>query len=333
MGGNLFSSKRINQEEYNTLSAEVLEIIKNKGHAHSHVAIPHTFKDKKDYGDIDVCLEIPKFTTNEIMSMFSIPREDISWNSSVASLKYKDFQIDLCFFPSEDLQSAINYMQFGDLSNMVGVICSQALGMRYTHRGLVAPIRLKKEDMLGEVVICRDIERIFDFIDLDYYQWDKGFNNENETFEWISRSKYFNKKYFAFDELNHQNRTRNRKRAMYSRFVTWLEDKTFENNYESDSHNKVDHIWRSVLAFGWWLNDAVPFIKERERNIAAHNKWNAEDIIRLTGKTGKDLGNCIAGFKKSLDARRFNNYTSYILNYSKEEIENEFMKWYKTFNV
>ena len=329
MGGNIWKTPRLEKSKYIELQKEILDKL---SYTYRPFFIPRTFSEKPDFGDEDLLLEFPLITDQYLIDAFKITPQDISLNSSVKSFKYKNFQIDLVHHNKEDLQTAWNYYSYGDLSNLIGVIANK-LGLRYTHRGLTCPIKLKKEDVLGDIVISKNIKKIMSFLGLDYTKWKDGFSNELESFQWLTESCYFNKSYFDFAEYNHQNRTRNRKRQMHSRFVEWVKDKEFTNNHEV-TDNLSEHIWRACVHFQdmSWLGNAENLMEARIAEINANNKWNANDIIRITGLSNKELGQCIAAWKKNLEngftCLTINNYQLYILVNKKENIELEFTNCY-----
>lgn len=198
------------------------------------------------------------------------------------------------------------------------------MGLRYTHKGLVCPVKIKQEQPLGEILISKDVEKIMSFMGLDYSQWESGFGDELESFEWISRSKYFNKEFFKFENLNHQNKTRNRKRAMYSRFVEWLEDKNFKNNYEPA--NKSEHIWRAALDFGFdWINQAKPLIDDHRRDKEIRLIFSGTDVSRITGLTGAALGDTLKRYKESLG-----DWKNFFHERTKERMTEHFKEWYSS---
>lgn len=319
MGGNLYSKRRINKSEYDDIQKEVFSLLNRPS-----MYVPKTFKEKETFGDLDICLPLPLVTEEQIRDIFKTDK--LTLNTSVWSFGYKDFQIDLCHFPFEDLRSAVDYMSFGDLSNMIGVLANYAMGLRFTHRGLVAPIKLKQEQPLGEIVIHNDIVGVLDFMDLNEVEWLFGFNNEEEAFRWITKSQYFNPDFFKFENLNHQNRTRNRKRAMYSRFVEWCEVHDTLHRH-TPTLNKSEHLWRAVLDFGMdWMFQAEPIITNFRRVQWAAKTFSGDDVKRITGLEGKELGKVLNDYKASVG-----NWLDHVCSRGQEGMDEHFTKWYKTY--
>jgi hypothetical protein len=328
MGGSLFSNKRMSRNEYLILQGEVAQgIFYQLGRK---MYVPDTFHNKEDYGDLDVLCEFPLITDEELKDIFGIEDKDIHHNTSVISINLGGRQVDICHFEPEHLQTALAYYRQSDCSNMVGVIYNFAFGMRYTHKGVIYPVKLKQEDCVGEVIISKDTRAAMEFVDLDYNQWKQGFNDKEELFEWIVKSKYFNKDFFAFESLNHQNRTRNRKRATYSSFVEWLQPQKgeadivfFENNYIPQ--DKSHHLWRAALHFGGgFLSQANHMIEERRNIMRSRAIFSGKDILEMTGLQGKDLGKVTEGFRNYWD-----NGVGRWCGSTNEEMRKHFKLWHK----
>ncbi|GAF99140.1 unnamed protein product, partial [marine sediment metagenome] len=58
----------------------------------------------------------------------------------------------------------------------------------------------------------------------DYEKYLEGFDEVEDIFQYVIDSKYFNPKIFEYEQLNHQNRTRNKKRKNYELFLQYVKD-------------------------------------------------------------------------------------------------------------
>jgi hypothetical protein len=341
MGGTLYKNPRMSKSVYEDIKQDVINKL-----APRKVLIPESFLDKDSFGDVDVCLELPVLNDDTIMEIFRITAENIHHNTTVVSINYRNAQVDLCHFEPENLQSAYEYMRNSDCSNMVGCICRAALGYRLTHKGLTYPVRLKQEDMLGEVLVSQNFKKILEFIDLNYNQWNVGFQNQEELFEWIIKSKYFNPSYFYYENLNSENRIRNKKRVTYGNFVEWLYLKELKDS-NTVSENKQEHLFRGLLHFyeehpknitGLWIEQAFPLIRDRYTTDIAKNLFNGRTIQDITGKSGPELGLICREFHEHLRTTygltRSVGYGSipyFIAERTKDEMLTIFNNWYETY--
>jgi hypothetical protein len=340
MGGALFQNERMNRETYDRVSQIVIEKLSPR-----KVLIPESFLDKEDYGDIDFVLPYPIMDKEEVKQLFSITDDDIHINTSVVSINYMGVQCDLCFHSEENVLTAYQYMRNSDCSNMVGVMFRDSLGYRLTHKGLVYPVKFAHDDALGEVLVSKNFRKILEFIDLDYDQWLTGFKNPEELFSWITKSKYFNAEAFKFENLNHENRTRNRKRKVYAEFVEWLLNKEFKN-YEG-TINKQEHLFRGMFHFyeevhyphmGNWTEQIQPLIEQRYYWEKARNTFNGSIIQELTGASGPELGKILREFNEYLKStyhltktQGWVSITYFVADKTKKEMIKIFNNWYKTY--
>lgn len=317
MGGSLFTENRLSNEEYKEYSSQVISILTKH---YNRVIIPDSFSEKTDHGDLDVVVDYPIISNKELMALFGLKSDQIYRNTSVISFGYKGFQVDLIHVIKEDYDSLINFSKFGDCSNLLGRIFHK-LGYMLSHRGLELPVKLKDEEHLGNILVSKDHEKILEFIGLDSKKWKNGFKNQEEVFEWISNSIYFNPQFFEFEELNHINRTRNRKRKMYAAFVEWCKDKIFTNYYKTPK-NKIEQLFRGLLFFGdeWWIDQAKPLIQKRRDDEKIKNTFSGFDVMRITGKSGRDLGYIIQGFKSYIKIKYGYSYDELLLHSSNEEV-------------
>lgn len=338
MGGALFQNPRMNRETYERVSQDVIQKL-----APLKVLIPESFLDKEDYGDIDFVVPFPIFDKEKVKQIFNINDDDISINTSVVSINYMGVQCDLCFHPEEDVLTAYQYMRNSDCSNMVGCLCRDSLGYRLTHKGLVYPVKFAQDDALGEVLVSKNFRKILEFCDLNYDEWLEGFKNPEELFHWITQSKYFNAEAFKFENLNHENRTRNRKRKVYAEFVEWLLNKTFDNHVPTI--NKQEHLFRGMFHFyeevmflSNWTHQIQLLIDQRYIWERSRNIFNGSVIQELTGTSGPMLGKILRDFSEHLKitndltkAQGHGSITYFIAHKTKEEMVELFNKWYKTY--
>lgn len=326
MGGNLFTARRLPKVEYDELTNEVVQKLSSE---RDMIAVPDSFKEKEDYGDLDIILPLPLIEDSTLIKLFGITKDDIDHNSSVKSFRYKDFQVDLLHFPSEELETAFAYYRQSDCMNIVGVMSRYSLGYRMTHRGLTYPVKFDHDDQIGDILVSRDIVKILEFLDLDYSEWKEGFNNPRQMFQWITRSKYFNRLCFDYSQLTHQNRTRNRKRETYRKFLEFLENEYFEAGY--NNQNKQNHLFRGLYHFHYenpfWIGQAEQMVKDRVRMTKIRETFNGNHIAELTGFSGKELGQTIIDFKAYVNKSCVDGYEEFLFKNSTSYVRYFFKAW------
>lgn len=259
MGGNLLSRwglppKRISPKEYQELHDTLL--MKFWEESDFSFDIAPSLKKKESHGDLDIIASSKKH--EEVLKswwgkkgnkkLFLDYIKDISGgfvhkNSNVISFPVNGFQVDLTFVEWSNFNSTIQYNSWGDCGNLMGRVFHK-LGLSYGHTGLSFWIReglfsqntewSNNDHICSKHILTQDFRTICEIGGFSYERWDAGFDTEEEVFEFISNSTYFHKDLFSFENLNHINRVRNKKRSMYSGFITWIE--------KNKPANKIDEF-------------------------------------------------------------------------------------------
>jgi len=326
MGGNLFATPKINHEKY----LHLISFFKSKFEELGRdVRFPESYKGKRLHGDLDIILGGEVIPAEELQKIFNLKENEVSRNTSVISILYDGAQVDLAFHPLEDFESAYNYYRNSDAGNLMGVMFKK-LSLKFGAKGLSFPVKLGDAEKLGEVLISKNIKEILEFGGFDYNKWKAGFETPEELYEWITQSKFFNREFFAFEALSHQNRIRNRKRPGYAGFLVWLEDRKFSNPFEP-AKNKSEYLFQSLVHFGNFtaLEQINNLLFEYRRRKDANKLFNGGLLLEWTGLTGKDLGRVMAGFRENLGLLEEKPWVDWRLSKSAEEIKESFLDFYE----
>ena len=297
MGGNIFdNSKRIEQEDYEKL----ISICRDKFQSiQRNTHFPESFLSKKDHGDLDVIVCGPVVPKEELKELFGLEDDQISQNTTVISIFYeRKYQVDFAFHPVENFISAYSYNRNGDCCNLVGRLAHH-IGLSLGHDGLSYHVNLNDCDRLGKVSISRDFSKIIPFFGLNYEHWETGFENAEELFEWIVKSPYFNPDVYQFENLNHVNRVRNRKRPVFAGFVEWLNGREFPNKFVPGK-NKAEYLWQTLLYFERTdiLTEIGTLIARAGQKKKANQIFNGATIMEIAGLKGAELGKVLGAFRK-----------------------------------
>lgn len=265
MGGALLKTwnlpeKRIPTDEYNRIKMELVDKLRNDFVCNRPVnglciLVAPSIRNKETHGDLDII--IGKFEDHDIEMCYGGEKDfgvylqrEFGYkpfkNSNVYSFPYQGFQVDVTFHPMNDFYMAYDYSSWGDLGNIMGRVFHK-MGLHFGHFGLSFWIRQglfdnnlqwsDSDHIYDKTVLTTNMEEICEIGGFDYNRWLKGFDTEQEAFDFVVDSKYFNKELFALENLNHTNRTRNRKRGMYMRFVEYVANcdkvgEPFRSKYE-----------------------------------------------------------------------------------------------------
>ncbi len=224
MGGNALKSvytRRYQKEEFDQLVNEVVSKLKEK----QFVCQPTiSYRDKDSFGDLDILI-LKTITMGEFMPIVKElfkPQEEYR-NSDCYSIDYKELQIDFILVAPEEWETSVTYLSYNDLGNFMGRI-ARNLGFRYGDYGLAYDFPEGER-----VIVSRNISNIFFFLGFDYDRYLKGFNTLEEIFDYVIDSTYYSKESFEYENLNHSNRARNKKRKSYTLFMDYIQNVTKEN--------------------------------------------------------------------------------------------------------
>lgn len=327
MGGNALKhtiTRRYSPLEFNEVWDKINSKLKTIGWAGRQLV---AYRNKPDYGDMDILIENDGNLGDikeTIQNTFQ-PNE-IFKNGNVYSFNVDELQVDFIITPSVDMDAAFNFFAWNDLGNFIGKI-SNAFGLKYGFEGLVFVYRTDNDSrILGEINLSKDPKKILPFLGFSYEEWEQGFDDMEDIFEYIINSKYFNMRPFRFEELSATHKNRNKRRKMYNDFLAYYDD-TFESKYPDDeigyefSNNKEDYHNMIEAEFPGFLNKLAEFRRKEEMRIEGRKKFNGDLILEKYKITPKELGIAIMMFKS-----QFTNFDAYLYSTSEEKIWKDFEK-------
>lgn len=273
MGGNAIKNtvtRRYNKDEFELLAPEVLELVaENFTDLCSDPKVIPYYRAKSSFGDMDIIVRSLTPRSNErvgevrqrIEKLFGTI--DIHHNDGVFSFPYKELQIDLIFADAEDYQSSLDYFSYNDLGNLLGRIAKSTFNVSYGHKGLHYHVRPDNSNVIEVIELTKDIWKILGLLRLSTRPFAKGFDNLRDVFDYVISSPYFNKSQFNLDNLNHINKTRNRKRKTYMEFLDYVKDQPDRATIDP---LEAQHI----------LQSHFPFLHAKvEERLVRHNKQQA----------------------------------------------------------
>lgn len=298
MGGNALKNinvTRMNVKEFNETKDKVLAVLNE---LKLEATIPKFFKSKDSFGDVDVIIK----TTNSTDYQRAVDRvnevfkpKDFYRNGSVYSFDVDNHQVDLIFTPEKDYETSVNYLSYNDLFNLLGRLAHK-LGLKLGHKGLLYVIR-NGDYTLGEVELVKDLKSIFKILDVDIDTYNKGFENADEIFEFVMKSKYFSNQIFAYENLNNINRVRNKKRVVYRDFLKYIRSRP------------KDGLTVDKEVFVKELLEEFPEAKVKVQKLwdrlveqrAVKKIFNGDIVKELKNVEGPELGKWMIHFKKKYD--------------------------------
>jgi hypothetical protein len=340
MGGSAFKqkfgieSKRLDNNDFAKFSNFVEPVLYNY---FNKVHSVRCYKNKESHGDKDVIV-------SDLKSKNHNWKEDLQKdlnalhlinNGSVTSYLINGFQLDIDFVNKDVFDSHTFYADFDPAGNLMGKLYHR-FGIQYGGDGLFYVLReLNNTYKLGKIFISKDNKKICEFLGLDYTQKASGdFNNQEDIFKYIISSKNFTPEIFAFEEMAHKCRTRDRKRPSYNNFLKFIEN-IKSNNQEIKKENRLEII-NSYFPESKLLEQINQLKANYMKKKELHEKFNGSLVQKWTGLSGAELGKCLASFKFYIDKVVYYgmdlDFDTFLERHSERLIEKTFKEWYSQQN-
>lgn len=303
MGGSALKTidtRRLLAAEYHDLVPTVLaEIASVVGRDRSICEI-ESYRNKPDFGDMDVVVasdDIAGTYKDDLEKLFR--SREVYRNGNVTSFDREGVQIDVIAIPQASFDFARSYFAWNDLGNLMGRV-AHSMGLKYAFMGLLLPLR-QGTHMFAEVAVTRNVDEAMTFLGYDVERYKKGFNTLEEIFQFTASTPYFNPDVYLLENRNATSRVRDAKRKTYSAFLDWLEDpqglKKFmggrsepEGGWYQFPEDKASWFPALRTSFPVFSDELDLVLVRKARHETAASLFNGELVSRLTGLSGKPLG-------------------------------------------
>ncbi len=329
-----FESRRISKTEYFELVSEIKEICKK--HFPIFKDVLH-YTNKPDHGDIDfVCMHNSSLGESHTIKEIFKPNY-YNQNSCVHSFDYKEAQIDLVITKNvESFNYYYLFSCFSPIGNVLGRLIKQK-GLKWGIDGLTYPIKLSDSEQLGNIRVdiqeayCT-FEKLLKFVGLQhnfgdcFERFKDSFHTQEDIFEWLSGANLFNKDIFAFENLNHVNRKRDRLRNDYHGWLEYIKDKPNKFIGNEDKTIYIEEINKHFC-----INihrEAEALISRYVYKKYLNEKFNGKMVSEWTGLQGQELGKVIKSYKDSIE-----DFNDFIQLKKPEYIKKHFEQFYLFVNV
>jgi len=331
MGGNALKipTRRVDTTEYSIIDMEVSNILYDEN-IKCHTT--QSFDSKETFGDLDILISNKSFAKSNDMYDFIVKNykpKDVHRNKSVISFEYKDFQVDFILIDDKHWEASKVYYSYNDLGNLMGRI-SYKMGFRYGHEGLRVNYNSPHGGKTLKIYVSRDPKEIFNFLGFDYERFNNGFKDLDEIFKYVMYSKYYTPNIFQYESLNHQNKTRNKKRANYRGFLEYIAD---EKTLKPLDLGFPDHdfIEEGEKYFNIEIKSKIKTFDENilnnKRNDVTAERLNMEIIQEHFDISGKELGKAITTFRKEVTVEHNVSWQDFVKANDVETIMDYFGKY------
>ena len=299
MGGNLFKLGRLPKEKYLDIERELRIYLDQK--FGDQYRIPRYFKDKADFGDVDIILShaiLKNKTWPEIKEEIieDLQLKKYQTTGTLFSTVYRNFQVDYFLRSVKYFDSTYYFLSFNDLGNLIGKIYRR-FNLKYGEEGLVYVFRRANQHYKKDIPVSLNFKKIYQFLKLDNQKWEEGFNSRKEMFDWIVASPYFSIQ--PYTKLSKKSEKRAKERTTMKRFLAYLEEKNIKQEYQY-LENKEDYL-PMIDAYFPEANLVEAIKKEKAREVFLEElkeKYNGKMIMQLFPQLkGKELGAFIKSFQ------------------------------------
>ena len=317
MGGNIWKdqSVRLNKSEYFECCYQVKDLLVSiLGISPEDIFIIEAVKNKESFGDMDIVIRKNNYNILDIQTKIQEQNLKTSKNGDILSfLNINNFQIDLIFVDKGSFNYACNYFGCQDLGNLLGRIIKQ-YGFKHGWNGLYY-VQRNGDHVVKEHLLSINYLDIINILGLDKYKFFHGFNDYEDMFNWLVKSPLFISSIFKYENLNHTNRVRDRKRKVYNLFLDYIDK--LDDSIKNKEVPKLSEEEKRSFVFSKFPKLALE-VERLDKEIEIHNivksKFNGELVKSLTGLSGVPLGDFIKLFKSSYNDNWIFNTPQYEIN-------------------
>ena len=306
MGGNVFEgTRRYSKEEYLSAQDKWVNYLSDQ----FTVGTLSIVKEKETFGDLDLVVTGNKEKLIEIL----INHYPLFINGNIISIKDNDFQVDLILVPEISFKYSIHYFGCQDLGNLLGRLIKQ-YGFKHGWNGLYY-VQRNGDHVVQEHLLSTRYLDIINILGLDRYKFLCGFNSYEDMFDWLVKSPLFISSIFKYENLNHTNRVRDRKRKVYNLFLDYIDK--LDDSIKNKETTKLSEEEKRSFVFSKFPKLALE-VERLDKEIEIHNitklKFNGELVKSLTGLSGVPLGDFIKLFKSNYNDNWIFNTSQYEIN-------------------
>lgn len=323
MGGNLFKVGRVSREEYFDILKSLKPVLDK--HFGDHYRIPVAYRNKKDYGDVDIIVDAGILVNRpnwkaELNTDLGVTQVHSVRN--VHSMLYRNFQTDVFLIGTNKLDMCYNFMSYNILGNLIGRIYHK-FNLRYGETGLYYVLRGFNNHISKEILVSRNMQDILTFIGLSYERWVEGFDDVEEIFEYIMTSKYFCSNSYDLKYYNIQKRAT--ERPDFNKFLDYIHERNIVKNYPFEP-NKEIYLDKIDDFFGTDLRSEYEKHEEKKKIWAeVAKKFSGKLVMELTKLNGKPLGDFIVKYKDFYG----DDFNDWIIRTPQEEINENILLLYQ----
>ena len=305
------------------------------------VFIPHAVPGKKDHGDIDMVVVLKEMSALEISQSLGSSVYHKNGNCFSFGLPFNNnlIQVDLIQSKEEYFDLQCQYQSWGDLGNLMGRVAVGALRLHYGWDRMFFRYRAQQDGEAADInkgqfgswskdyTITQNFSECMKILGYDESRFRSGFSSKKDIWDFVMSSKLAHPNHFIFENLDHENRSRNRERPNYVEFVQWVSQFKNTEPVIRPSIDKTVQYLDNHYSLG--IHRDILNMKAQSLIIKAQSRRLNGDIVKnISGKEGKEIGIIINKVYDTLGLSKKNRYDQSLIlsNISDKEIEDAIKK-------
>lgn len=260
MGGNAFKDINVikmNKDEFEYHSNRVIVFLRENLNSEYVNILPY-FSNKNSFSDIDIMIcredindyqsKNGKSIFKSLIDHFDCPQSTLGNDDNLISIavpidKNRFIQLDLMPHSKNVYDDNLRFFAYNDLNILINRFISvPVFGAKFSPNGLCLNIyrdEKSKELLLGVAETKDKYYDYIDFLDLNVEQLKKGFNEQEEMYAFIFKSKYFDTSTMLSQIANLNVVERGRMdRPLYKGFISYVQNKESKRGIVPSSSNE-----------------------------------------------------------------------------------------------
>ncbi len=291
-----FGYKReMTPQEYESMKGRIKQNVGDK----YPVYFCRDFK-KESYSDV-LCIVPSTVTRKDIFD--TLYPNDMVMDKKTYYVLLDGYKIEIQMYKEEEFDTTKLYFDYsiGHFLDRLAV----TENLRFKREGLLYPIFSKKNKsvLLKYVVLTKSLEKILDYLNVNNEIAEIEFTSEDEMFNRITSSKYFDSDDFYFNYKNKRSWTKYTNTPIIKSFFEHIKDLEIYNNVEELNYPLSFY----EECFGVDIHKSVEEEYEKETvKDEVKKKFNGHTVISLWGFTDRKLGIFLEYFRnKYIEGKEF----------------------------
>lgn len=276
-----------------------------------------SYADKADFGDLDLLIEAdasydPAALARALQATEMVGNGDVT--SIGVPLDAGVFQVDLIRTTPACFDFASHYYGHNDMGNLLGRVAHE-FGAKFGHLGLLLPVRdpANSSRLLDEICITDDFATALGLLGYDAARYAalraaRQFRTLADIFRYVISTPYASKAIYLLDNRSRKARTRDAKRATYTAFLAWLDAQPEAalpaypwgaSGTPERAAQQYAFLQRAFACLPEFQRRYAQVHARAARSVQLKEKFNGALVARMTGLSGKALGDVMTRVRAS----------------------------------